>query len=372
MEDARLGIIVHWGVYSVPAFDVPACARRRRIMNGSEWYLHRLNATYRIGPAERATRAYHAGRYPGETYADLAHRFTAEAWDPVAWASLFARAGAEYVVLTAKHHDGFCLWPTHTAPGWNAGDVGPRRDVVRELRDAVVARELCFGLYYSWHEWSRDDSRELCDRAYVRDVVEPQLRELAAYEPSVLWFDGDWPRTARHWRAQERVRELVGVLPSLAVNDRLGRRGSWQALTRADGSPLPSFRSFADRTTPDVTPTSPSAWERVDTIGLSWGRNEQQLESDYKSIDELVGMLVDVACKGGRLLLNVGPDARGSICATEAARLEGLGEWLRVHGEAIYGTQPGPEPLTTRRGDTTFRFERSAAGAWTHRIERDD
>jgi alpha-L-fucosidase len=206
----------------------------------------------------------------------------------------------------------------------------------------------------------------------VRDVVEPQLRELAAYEPSVLWFDGDWPRTARHWRAQERVRELVGVLPSLAVNDRLGRRGSWQALTRADGSPLPSFRSFADRTTPDVTPTSPSAWERVDTIGLSWGRNEQQLESDYKSIDELVGMLVDVACKGGRLLLNVGPDARGSICATEAARLEGLGEWLRVHGEAIYGTQPGPEPLTTRRGDTTFRFERSAAGAWTHRIERDD
>ena len=312
-DRATFGVILHWGLYSVPAYDDVGSARGRRIQNGSEWYNERLNK------GEPRTTEYHRSRYGADfKYADFAGLFAADKWDPDAWATLFRECGARYVVLTAKHHDGFCLWRTQTTRFNSYAGAAAKRDLVGELAAAVRKQGLVFGVYYSWMEFGRRFSRKYRDA-----VVWPQIRELQArYRPSLWWFDGDWVASAAEWQSAEIVRTVLKPRGSggCLTNDRLGRGSKGVA---------GDWKVFDDRYLPASAPTV--KWEHVDTIGYSWGRNRaQKAPADYKTVAELWSLFLRTVALGGNFLLNLGPNADGTLDAEEVARLREFGSWVKT------------------------------------------
>ncbi len=318
-RDAKLGIFVHWGVYSVPAYS-------EREQYG-EWFLRGLQVGDTL--RRRVMREWYGAH---TTYYELAPLFRAALFDPTAWAELFRRAGARYVVLVAKHHDGYTLWPSRFAPGWNALDVGPERDIVGELTDAVRHAGLRMGLYYSlaeWthplHRWYRDPPEAI--GPYVEQHMIPQFKELvAAYTPTVLFVDGEWLNTAEQWHA----RELIGwyydtVGDDAIVNDRWGAGSDVGFLT-------PEYSAGIDEIE--------RPWAEVRGLGRSFGLNRNERLDAYMTPDALVQFFVGAVSAGGGMILNVGPAADGQIPLLQQERLTQLGQWLAVNGEAIYGTRP--------------------------------
>jgi alpha-L-fucosidase len=320
----NIGVIVHWGLYSVPAFDSVASAKHRRIQNGSEWYEQRLTTTLQDSGTQE-TRRYHNETYgPDFKYSEFKHQFTASKWDPDEWMKIFSRAGASCVVLTAKHHDGFCLWPTATRPYWSSAHCGASADhpdILGDFKRAAKKANLRFGIYYSWMEFNRHFSKLL-----LETIVTQQIVELIRYKPDLFWFDGDWPcntpacQKIIH-RCLERIRR---ALPNVEINDRIGDKANRKADPNYLGKA--TYRVYDDRAIPSSIPTVP--WEHVNTIGLSWGRNRQQTERDYKSPQELLQLYRRVTNLNGGFLINVGPNADGTLCETERDRLLAFGRLL--------------------------------------------
>jgi alpha-L-fucosidase len=324
-RDAKFGIFIHWGVYSVPAI-----APRE---NYSEWYWKWLQDPDRIGPM---VRDFHIANFGVDfEYFDFAPMFKAELFDPDQWARLFEAAGARYVVLTSKHHDGFALWPSAQASAawgrpWNSVEIGPRRDLVRDLTAAVRNRGLKMGLYYSIYEWF--NPFYLSDpKAYAEQHYHPQFKDLVTrYAPSVIFADGAWDHGDDVWNSAELVAWLLNESPSrhdVAINDRWfsGCRGQYGGyFTTEYGS---GFESGL------------YAWEESRAIGRSYGYNRIERGEDYASARELIYMLIDIVSRGGNFLLDVGPTADGRIPAIMQDRLLKIGQWLRVNGEAVYGTR---------------------------------
>lgn len=336
-DDAKLGFFVHWGAYSVPAYAPKEGGRKY-----AEWYWLEMQS------AAKPTHAYHRDTHgaASPTYDQFIEQWKPNRFDPHEWLSLFERGGGKYFVVTAKHHDGLALFRTATT-GRNTVDLGPRRDLVGELFSAADsgAYGLKRGVYYSMPEWFHPNYPAYGPfgagaprnpytgqpetytgyrpiENYVRDHQAPQMRELIdQYRPDILWCDingvNDSDNVMRHYFTQAAAwgREVT-------VNNRCGN-GRY------------------DFTTPEyaVEPTiNPSKWESTRGIGDSFGFNQYEDVSDYASTDELVDMLVDVVAKNGNLLLNIGPRADGSIPEIQRERVEQLGDWLAVNGEAIYGT----------------------------------
>jgi alpha-L-fucosidase len=188
--DAKFGIFIHWGVYSVPAW-APVGKEYAVYSKYSEWYWNRLvTDSSNVG---KAFRAYHNSTYgPNFKYQDFAPLFKAELFNPDQWADIFKNAGAQYVVLTSKHHDGFALWPSAEAWNWNAADVGPHKDLAGELTNAVKAKGLHMGFYYSLYEWFNPLYKSDIDK-YVSEHMLPQLKDLVMrYKPDIIWPDGEW------------------------------------------------------------------------------------------------------------------------------------------------------------------------------------
>jgi alpha-L-fucosidase len=342
--EAKFGIFVHWGVYSVPAW---IRVQEGRYASYAEWYYARVMGEL------KGDEDFHEKTY-GEDfeYRDFAPLFTAELFDPDFWASLFAESGARYVVLTSKHHDGFCLWPTASPfkKNWNSMDVGPKRDLVGELSDAVRARGLRMGIYYSLIEWetnrtSRTPSgryipQEKMDAygipidRYVDDHVLPQLRELVnRYRPAVIFSDaGEWDEDEAFWKTKEFLAWLYNNAPNrdeVVVNDRWakgmpGRHGDYFSSEYQDAEGLGTNHP----------------WEESRGMGRSYGYNRAENINHYRTSRELVHELIDVVSRGGNLLLNVGPTADGRIPVIMQQRLRDIGSWLGINGEAIYGTRP--------------------------------
>ena len=347
-RDAKLGIFVHWGVYSVPAY----CGEEQY----GEWFLRGLQ----LGDTLR-TRFMHEQYGADFDYRDFAPLFRAELFDPDEWADLFRRAGARYVVLVSKHHDGYALWPSAYARGWNSVDVGPRRDLVGELTEAVRAAGLRMGLYYSLAEWNNPLHRWDTDppdsiAPYVEQHMIPQFKELIeAYRPTVLFSDGDWSNTAEQWHARELIGwyyETVG--PDAIVNDRWGGGSNIGFLT-------PEYSS-------GIAVTG-RPWAEVRGLGRSFGLNRNESLEAYMTPAELVRRFVSAVAAGGGMILNVGPGADGQIPLLQQERLVQLGQWLQVNGEAIYGTEPwrktGEErEVTLERIDPQIDFDwvRNAPG----------
>jgi len=322
--DAKFGIFIHWGVYSVPGWGAPK--------QYAEWYWHNLNDP----KPDNLWRKYH-DRVWGKDfeYPQFAPLFKCEHFNPDEWADILARSGAKYVVPTSKHHDGFALWPSAEADKswgrpWNAVSTGPKRDLLGDLAKACRQRDLKFGFYYSLYEWS--NPLWLADRKrYVADHMTPQFKDVVTrYQPAIIFSDGEWDMPSADWRSEELLAWLFNESPSRAevvINDRWGKEcrhkhGGYFTTEYGAG--------MADDSHP---------WEESRGLGYSYGWNRAENIDDYKSARELVLVLVDLVSRGGNLLLDIGPTGDGRIPVIMQDRLIQIGNWLQVNGEAIYGTR---------------------------------
>lgn len=334
--DAKFGVFIHWGVYSVPAWGKPG--------EYAEWYWRHVRST---DPKDAVWREFHAKNYGADfPYENFAPAFTAELFDARQWASLFARAGVKYVVPTSKHHEGFALWPSAEASRtwgrpWNAVEIGPRRDLMQELADATRAQGMKFGFYYSLYEWF--NPLWLANRArYVDEHMTPQFKDVVTrYAPSLIFSDGEWDMTSAEWKSEALLAWLFNESPSRAevvINDRWGRdtrhkHGGYYTTEYTAG--------MQDGT---------HAWEESRGMAASYGLNRAERADDYKSARELVLVLIDLVSRGGNLLLDIGPAADGTIPPLMEERLLEIGAWLKVNGEAIYGTRPAGRPCQWTEG----------------------
>ena len=334
--NAKFGIFIHWGVYSVPAY-APVIPGK---LAYAEWYWHQMNEgrdNAKANGIETGTWAYHQKQYgAGFDYKNFAPEFKAELFDPAQWAAIFAGSGAKYVVLTSKHHEGFALWPSKEASAtwgrpWNAVETGPKRDVLGDLSDAVRAKGLRMGYYYSLYEWY--NPLWLTDKArYVREHMTPQFKDLVTrYKPSIIFTDGEWEIPSTEWHSPELLAWLFNESPvkdEVVINDR------WGSETR---------HKHGGYWTTEYTPGMSGmdhVWEESRGMGFSYGYNRAERLEDYHTGRELVIMLTDIVSRGGNLLLDIGPAGDGTIPVVMQDRLHQIGDWLKVNGEAIYGTKP--------------------------------
>ncbi|VVC43120.1 Hypothetical protein CINCED_3A019106 [Cinara cedri] len=324
-DQAKFGVFIHWGVYSVPAF-------------GSEWFW--MNWKGRRGPTyvNFMTKNYK----PGFTYQEFGPQFTAEFFDPMQWASIIKDSGAKYVVLTSKHHEGYTLWPSKTSFGWNSVDVGPHRDLVGELSRAIRSLNTTrFGLYHSLYEWFnplwiQDKQANLTTRHFATEKVLPELYELVNnYKPEIIWSDGEWEAPDTYWDSLNFLSWLYNDSPvkdTVVVNDRWGG----DTLCKHGG-----FLTCADRYQPGKLVTR--KWENAMTIDkYSWSYRRNARSLDVYTIKKLIAQLVETVSFGGNLLLNIGPTSDGMIPPLYEERLLQIGQWLSVNGESIFNSKPWP------------------------------
>jgi alpha-L-fucosidase len=322
--DAKFGVFIHWGVYSVPAWG--------QVGQYAEWYWNNISNR----KPDNVWWQFHVKNY-GENfdYKEFAPRFTAELYDANQWARLFQRAGVKYVVPTSKHHEGFCLWPSAEASRtwgrpWNAVEIGPKRDLLGELAKATRAQGLKFGFYYSLYEWFNPVWK--ADRAkYVAEHMTPQFKDVVTrYQPAIIFSDGEWDLTSAEWKSEELLAWLFNESPckdEVVVNDRWGKdcrhkHGGYWTTEYAAG--------LKDGSHP---------WEESRGMAHSYGLNRAERIDDYKTGREFILTLIDLVSRGGNLLLDIGPAADGTIPPLMEQRLLEIGDWLKVNGEAIYGTR---------------------------------
>jgi alpha-L-fucosidase len=402
-DDAKLGIFLHWGLYSVPGWapQVPDIqqllktkgpAEMLRDNPYAEWY---LNSSRLPGSPtwhhQRDTYGLEA------TYDDFVTAFdegTAGA-DMAAIAAVCRDAGAGYVVLTAKHHDGFCLWPTALEHP-RKGRYHARRDIVGDLRRAVLDAGLRMGLYYSGgYDWPYNDALlENPADSFLAVPHSPDYRHYAAahvhelisrYAPSVLWNDICWPAGGD---LAELFAEYYNAVPDGVINDRWiqppGHRGAvTDSLARLGGSLLQRFWSLIpegrksltfpashhyDIRTPEYAQfdsIQDKKWESTRGVGHSFGANRNERPEDIVTATELVRSFVDIVAKNGNLLIGVGPDEHGRLPDEQLTPLRGLGEWLRHNGNAVFGTRPWriAETTTTEGGSIRFTQRDGALNA---------
>ncbi|MDT0346159.1 alpha-L-fucosidase [Streptomyces litchfieldiae] len=338
VKEASLGIFIHWGPYAVPAWAEPEHVAGEPEPEGgwfkhcsyAEWYAN----TIRIEGSPAA--AHHAEVHGSAPYEDFLDQWKAEAYDPAAWARLFRALGADYVVPVTKHHDGVTLWDAPGSDGFNTVDRGPKRDLLGPLAEAVRAEGMRFGVYYSGGlDWSITDYPPIVEgediwrfrpndaayaayaTAHVRDLID-------RYAPSVLWNDIEWPEAGKEdGSLVDLIAHYRDAVPDGIVNDRWGA-DVWDYRTS-------EYSMGADHETG-------SGWEHNRGLGSSFGYNRVEDESFTLSPRELAKHYADVVSRGGRLLLNVGPDAAGRIPDVQVRTLEGAAAWMT-----------GVKPYTTDR-----------------------
>ncbi len=378
-RDAKLGIFIHWTPAAVPGWapvdsvigDLLSAGRPDALGENpyTEWYENSLRF-----PDSSASR-HHRETYGNKPYADFVDEFAAglESWDPEDWARRFAATGARYVVLVSKHHDGWCLWPSEVAnpnrPGWYS-----ERDIVGELREAVLGAGMRFGLYYSGGlDWTFDarpignlgDMLAAIPRGDYPAYADAHVRELIArYRPSVLWNDIAWPATAPSlWKLMGHYYESV---PDGVLNDRWM---PWMApiaatqldpvrraantlnarATRSGTGLIPPRPPHFDVRTPEYVTfddVQRDPWECVRGIDHSFGYNRNSGPGDFLGEEELLTMTTDIVSKGGNLLLNVGPRGEDATIPAEQCRaLDALGRWSGSEGSSIFGSRPWVRPV---------------------------
>ena len=311
-REAKFGLFIHWGVYAVPA------GAYKGNTGYGEWLMY-------------------SGRIPVAEYRQFASRFNPVKYDPTAWLRAVKDAGMKYVVITAKHHDGFALFPSQ-ASTWNIAEATPyRQDLLAPLVAAARADGVKIGFYYSQaQDWTNpggakagmaegggwDEAQKGSFDTYLSTVAVPQVRELLTrYQPDILWWD------TPTWMNAKRADPLVALQtlrPGLITNNRLGG-GHGDTETPEQFVPVTGIKGD---------------WETCMTMNDHWGYNAA--DQNWKSSTELIRKLADICAKGGNFLLNVGPTAEGEIPVASLERLRDLGAWLRINGEAIYGTTGGP------------------------------
>ncbi len=314
-REAKFGMFIHWGLYAIPA----GMWKGKRVPGIGEWIM------------------YYA-RIPVEEYECLAGRFNPVRFNAKEWVRVAKDAGMKWIVFTAKHHDGFCMFDSKLTD-YNIVKATPfRRDPLKELAQACKKENIRLGFYYSqtldWHrpngmgnDWDYDPNKKNFSK-YLEEYVKPQLRELlTGYGPvAVLWFDIMTPTPEQ---ARE-VRDWVHTLqPETVVS---GRVGPWRERGIGD------YEEWGDNEIP--AEKVEGDWETPATINGTWGF--KSYDHNWKSTGDLIHKLVEIVSKGGNYLLNVGPTAEGIIPQPSVDRLEAVGRWLKVNGESIYGAKASP------------------------------
>lgn len=329
----KFGIFIHWGVYAVPAY-APIIPNSG--LSYAEWYWHRIRTD-----KTREFVDFHNKNF-GEnfSYDQFEPSFKAELFDPKQWATVFKNSGARYVVLTSKHHEGYCLWNSAESDRawgrpWNAVTGTPKRDLLGDLTTAVRAAGLKMGYYYSLYEWY--NPLWISDKKrYVTEHMIPQFKDLVTtYKPSIIFSDGEWELTDTAWKSPEILAWLFNESPvakEVVVDDR------WGSNTREKNTGA-TYTTSEYGSGMDAT----RIWEESQGIGHSYGYNRNEKLEDYKTGKELIKILVDIVSRGGNLLLDIGPTADGRIPVIMQERLTEMGDWLKINGEAIYGTTAMPE-----------------------------
>lgn len=339
-NDDKFGIFIHWGAYSVPAWGPRG--------SYAEWYWNYMNN------AGSPTNVHHRDTYGPETpYDAFVEQWRAEKFDPRDWVRLFNDAGAKYFVLTSKHHEGVALWDSEVS-GRDTVDLGPRRDLAGDLF-AAARRDgkLKAGFYYSLYEWSNPSYTGKPVRNpytgeevpytgapvvddYVGDYMVPQMRELVdRYDPDILWCDGQWEKPADYWKTAPVIADFYNGAKNRPHPKEVAVANRCKIQSGALDSTELDFQTPEYTVKPDI---DPNKWESSRGIAHSYGYNANEPESDYLTSDQLVDSLVDIVSKNGNLLLNIGPRADGTIPELQRQRLLDMGEWLKINGEAIYGT----------------------------------
>ncbi len=399
-DDAKFGIFIHWGMWAIPAFaaqtgSIGDAFREHydiavALTPYTEWYWNAIKVK------ESESAKHHASVWHNAPYENFREPFLkgVEHWKPEEWAQVFADAGARYVVLVTKHHDGFCLWPSAVQNRHQKNWTSPR-DIVGELARAVRAKGLKFGVYYSGGiDWTfnREPLRTLADfmgstpGGDYPAYAEAQTRELIErYAPDVLWNDISWP--TGETKMLRLFADYYNSVKDGVVNDR------WMPVTprsrllrykyfrrRLDatlkermakserrGGIIPPEPPHYDFRTPEYA-TFPKIqarkWEATKGMSHSFGFNRRDTDSDYESVTALVHGFIDAVSKNGNLLLNVGPRGEDAqIPSEQVARLKGFGAWLKVNGEAIYGTRPWKRAEGTTDWGGRVRFTSKPNGA---------
>ena len=323
-RDARFGMFIHWGVYSVPA------GEWKDKTGYGEWFLEET-------------------KIPVSEYEKFADRFNPVKFDAKAWVRAAKDAGMKYIVITSKHHDGFGLWDSKLTD-WDIARTPFKRDPLKELAAACREAGLTFCLYHSimdWHhpDWGQrrawnDKTSGTPDMDRYTTYMKGQLKELlTGYGPlGILWFDGEWEAPWTHERGVDLYHYVRSLQPNIIVNNRVGKaRSGMQGMDQGE--------SVGDYGTPEqeipATGFGPGVdWESCMTMNGHWGYNKN--DQNWKSPQTLVRNLIDCASKGGNYLLNVGPTAEGEFPAASLERLKTIGDWMRVNHDAIYATKASP------------------------------
>ncbi|KAL8589411.1 hypothetical protein ACOMHN_021563 [Nucella lapillus] len=343
-DESKLGIFIHWGVFSVPSFS-------------SEWFWW-----YWKGEKNPAVVQFMEENYrPDFTYADFAKQFTAEFFQAEEWAKLFESSGAKYIVFVSKHHEGYTNWPSKYSFNWNSMDVGPKRDIVGELAEAVRNHtKLRFGLYHSLFEWFhplylQDKANNFTTQEFVARKTMPELYEIVnKYKPEVIWSDGDSEAPDVYWNSTEFISWLYNYSPvkdSVVTNDRWGINISCHH---------GGFFTCTDRYNPGVKQNH--KFENAMTIDKdSWGFRRNADLKDYLTVEDLISTFVVTVSCGGNMLMNVGPTKYGMIAPIYQERLTQMGQWLKVNGEAIYASHPWTHQNDTINSDVWYTMKKNGA-----------
>ena len=308
--DAKFGMFIHWGVYSM--------------LGRHEWVRQLC-------------------QIPLDEYQFYVDRFNPVKFHPEQWVDLAREAGVKYMVVTSKHHDGFCIFDSrYTDYGIMRSAYG--KDALGMLAKAAHRKGMPLGFYYSIMDWHHPDylprrtweigrsSEGASLERYVTQYMKKQVEELVRkYDPAILWFDGEWEHSNEEQHAFEVESTLLKLKPSILINDRLFKR----APGHGDfGTP----ENYVPATGVRNEDGTPRLWEACYTMNFnSWGYNHY--ETEFHSATQLIRQLVEIVSKGGNLLLNVGPTPDGEIQPEFVARLKAIGRWLKTNGESIYGTR---------------------------------
>ena len=314
-REAKFGLFIHWGVYSVPA----GYYQGKPVPDIGEWIMNH-------------------GKIPMAEYQQFANEFNPTNFDADAWVEMAKDAGMKYIIITSKHHDGFAMFPSK-ASKWNIYDATPwHHDPLQELAVACRKNGIKLGFYYSqaqdWNnggtatggKWDPVQQHDLDD--YIDHIAVPQVREICSNYgsdiPAIIWWDTGNEIT--HKQAQKLYEAVKELKPNIILNDRLG--GGFRGDTSTPEQHIPP-RGYTNRN-----------WETCMTINDTWGFKRD--DNNWKSSETLIRNLCDIASKGGNYLLNVGPTAQGIIPQPEAERLAEIGRWMKVNGEAIHGSSATP------------------------------
>jgi len=342
-QDAKFGIFIHWGVYSVPAF-------------GNEWYPRNM---YRQGTPEFKHEVETYGPQTNFGYKDFIAQFQPKGFDPKAWAALFKESGARYVIPVAEHHDGFQMYQSDLSD-WSATKIGPKRDILGELRTAILAQGIHFGAssHRAEHYWFMNGGRQFPsdvqdpksaslygpahvgidpekknekghpDEAYLNDWLARSGELVEKYHPELVYFD--W------WIEQDTFQPYLKRFAAFYYNQ--GAKNGQQVVLFRKNDAFPDGTTVLDIERGGLDKIRPQHWQTDTSVSQkSWG----YIKGDtYKSPQSIVWQLVDIVSKNGNLLLNIGPKADGTIPEEAQSILQNIGAWLKINGEAIYGTRP--------------------------------